>query len=897
MRRSALLGVLLATLAPAFLWAGEGKVRRSPMAVKDEYIVVLNDATPRDTVPAVAARLARETGGKLERVWQDALKGFFVRMNEKQAQGLSHHPDVKYIEENAQMFVSSTVPTNVDPACDPAPGITCTTDDNRLWHLDVMDQNSAVGTKDFSYCETGSGVYVYVIDEGVMRAHREFENSSAKVVDGFDASGDPANLPAWNPCGGPVVFGPPDGALLPQQFIKRSHGTGVASLVNGRNLGVARDAKVVPVKVASCVEYAARKLSRDTPDTDYTTGEIVMAGAAFHRVTQGGRTGSQATYPSQWPTSQTNTCCATWGGVTLQWLGNDGIPRGTTLEMTITGLNWILSPSNPYPKSPAVVSLSTFRLLGEATSVPSNFSNSLEDAIESLLLYNNGQGITVIASANNQNANACDTSPGRMSRNNPNKPADPLKPYKVITAGGTMLRNNPDSNPATGGNANAPEPMYDASKATRFARWRCEGGDSDYCSADINSAQGEPSPPATTSEAYKSWTMGSNGGQCVTLFAPAKNIPVASSVGNSSYRDSRATNGTASGTSWSAPIVAAAAARILQNNTTYTVDQVYDALMARTTPTLDAEKINPPNVTGTPNKVLNLTPIVLQALPATTQISNGTATITVSASSASSLTYTLYLVNSSFDTTTYNSGAGASSIVTGPQTSNTFTVTAQAGTSFWVRATSSCGSADTNITKLVDPPVPVTAPTGVSASATGGTATITWNSVTGADGYRLERKVSSAAWVVVKDVTGVSTVSTTDVPASPSGVVLYRIRARAGSTYSTPSSSDVAYAATFTNDALAIDDAIRAEHVAELRAAVNGLLDIAGQAPLYTSAQVDPNSLRSQPVAATDLTTLMQNLNTARAGVALSARGFSNTMGTGQPIRAADINDLRLCVR
>lgn len=168
--------------------------------------------------------------------------------------------------------------------------------------------------------------------------------------------------------------------------------------------------------------------------------------------------------------------------------------------MLIDGLDWILRPvaqgGNPNPKSPAVVTLSTYRVVSASgvTSAPPGSSLSLEDAIGNLLKYNNGQGITVIASANNQDANACDTSPGRMSRNNPNNPNDSNHPYKVITAGGTMLRNNPDANPADGGvSVGLPEPTYDPGKATLLARWRCNAGDSDPCSANIYSV-----PPPTT---------------------------------------------------------------------------------------------------------------------------------------------------------------------------------------------------------------------------------------------------------------------------------------------------------------------------------------------------------------------------------------------------------------
>jgi Subtilase family/Peptidase inhibitor I9 len=891
--------VLLLALAPQLLWAGEGKIRRSPNAVKDEYIVVLNDNTKRDDVPGIAAGLARQYDGKLERVWQDALKGFFVRMSEGRARGLSHHPDVKYIEENAEMYLSATVPTNVDPACTPGPGVTCTTTDNRLWHLDMIDQNAAVGTKDYSYCETGSGVYVYLIDTGVMRAHREFNNDANKILNGYDATGDPADFPAWDPCSGPgFETQGPDGQVNSSKIRgNNSHGTGVASLVAGLNVGIARGAKVVPVKVMPCARYGARKLNSSTPNTWYDTNETVQANGTYYTVTAGGFTGSTATYPhTNWPWPPNPLCCQTWGDVQLAYLG--GLPSDMTVQMTIEGLDWILRPvgsgGNPNPKSPAVVSLSTYRVVGEdgVTNVPSGSAYSLEEAIGNLLKYNNGHGITVVASANNQDGNACDTSPGRMSRGNTANPNDPDTPYKVITAGGTMLRNNPDSNPAaTGGLAGDPgEPQYDATKATRLARWRCHAGDSDICSGNIYGTPPATTPnPITARSAYIGTTLGSNGGQCVTLFAPAKNIPVANLHGLDTYRDSRATGGFASGTSWSAPIVAGIAARILQNNTTFDVDQVYDALMARTAPDLDTQELNPPNVTGTPNAVLRLTPVVVQPLPTTMPLASGSATITVSASGATGLTYELYQVNGAFDVATWGKGAENSVKIAGPQSSSTFTVSPTQATSYFARARSSCGTADTNITTVID----LAAPAGVIATANGSTVTIQWNLVSGATGYEVWRKVSSAAWQLAQTVTSGTQSSTTDVPGAPNAVVLYRVIARSGAASSPPSNNDVAYAAFFTDDALGTPTGIKAEHITELRRAVNTLRDISSAGAVYTSTDIDPNELRADPIDDGDFTTLMAALTTARSLAGLPAPSAGTTPAAPNAILSTQINDLR----
>lgn len=905
-RRAAfLLAIILASLV---LWAGEGTIRRSSNAVENEYIVVLNDETPLDQISGVAHRLAKGSGGSLQRVWQHALKGFFVRMTEGQAQALSHHPDIKYIEENAEMSLSASVPTNIDPACDPAPGVTCTTTDNRLWHLDMLDQNAAVGTGDYSYCETGSGVYVYVIDTGVMRAHREFNNEPTRVLDGYDATGDPPDFPAFDPCRGPgLLIQPPDGQRNPAKVRgNSSHGTGVASLVAGRFVGVARDAKIVPIKIKPCARDGARKINFQTYDTAYTTNEIVHynAGSGFgtdyYKIVQGGITGPAGTIPhSNWPRSASDPP-QTWGTVQLGYYGIAALPDPdvATVQMTIEGLDWIMRPAaqggNPNPKSPAVVTLSTFRVVGTdgVTNIPSGLTLSLEDAIGNLLRYNDGQGITVIASANNQDANACDTSPGRMSRNNPNDPNNPLQPYKVITAGGTMLRNNPDPNPATGGpKVNLPEPQFDDAKPTVLARWRCHAGDSDNCSGNIYG----PIPPVTpdlTSTAYGGWTLGSNGGQCVTLFAPAKNIPVANLDGFNTYRNSRETNKAASGTSWSAPIVAAMAARILQGNT-YTVDQVYSALMSRTSADLDPVELNPPGVTGTPNAVLRLTPVTVSALPlATPMATTGNTSITVSATGPGALAYELYQVNASFDVVTYHDNAAASTKIQGPQSSPTFSVSSTAGTSYFVRVRSTCGTADTNITTVTDVTVP--APAGVLASATAGTVTISWNSVTNATGYEVERKIGTGAWTLASTVSSGSQTSTTDAPLVPSGVVLYRVRAMRNGARSDPSTNDVAYTRTFSDDPIlttAPYTPVKAIHLVEVRQAVNGLRELRGSAPIYAGTDLDAALIRTQFIDDVHFTSLMSNLNAARtaAGVGLATIGFQVV-----PVAGAVVDDTQM---
>ena len=114
--------------------------------------------------------------------------------------------------------------------------------DNLLWHLDRAD--SLDGTLDSRVTRkaTGKGAVVYMIDTGVMRDHDEFTRSTGSVVIGSLSVGptstrcgagrDPAVDPCFTSAGELAIYG---------------HGTATASVVAGKNVGVAPDARIVAV--------------------------------------------------------------------------------------------------------------------------------------------------------------------------------------------------------------------------------------------------------------------------------------------------------------------------------------------------------------------------------------------------------------------------------------------------------------------------------------------------------------------------------------------------------------------------------------------------------------------------------------------------------------------------
>ncbi|HEX7153750.1 MAG TPA: S8 family serine peptidase [Thermoanaerobaculia bacterium] len=115
-----------------------------------------------------------------------------------------------------------------------------------LWHLDRIDQVDASLDGSFDRNNRGAGAVVYVMDTGVMAGHDEFRSEQgSRVIAGFDtasvrvgASRCESDNKATAPCYEDY-----------SELTAASHGTGVASIVAGRNVGVAPDAFLVSVRV------------------------------------------------------------------------------------------------------------------------------------------------------------------------------------------------------------------------------------------------------------------------------------------------------------------------------------------------------------------------------------------------------------------------------------------------------------------------------------------------------------------------------------------------------------------------------------------------------------------------------------------------------------------------
>ncbi|GAA2425168.1 hypothetical protein GCM10010405_04660 [Streptomyces macrosporus] len=186
----------------------------APNALDGRYIVVLKDSgTAARTLKAPgdvrekAEELTDAFGGEAARTYASAFKGFSLRATEKQARRLAAHPAVAYVE-------ADRVERGDDIQSAPT------------WGLDRIDQLDLPLDAGYTYDATAPNVTAYIVDSGINIAHRDFEGRASygwNFVDGTRTASD---------CHG--------------------HGTHVAGTVGGETHGVAKDVKLVAVKVLNC---------------------------------------------------------------------------------------------------------------------------------------------------------------------------------------------------------------------------------------------------------------------------------------------------------------------------------------------------------------------------------------------------------------------------------------------------------------------------------------------------------------------------------------------------------------------------------------------------------------------------------------------------------------------
>ena len=199
-------------------------------SIPGSYVVQLDWA-------ADAPALAAEYGIRPKYVYEHLMNGFAGAIPDVTAQALSLDPRVLRISVQRQYRALGTV-----------------TQAGATWGLDRIDQRTRPTDGSYTYDFTGAGVTAYVIDTGIRFDHAEFEGRAAP---GFDAyAADPTD---------PLLAGDMNNDC-------QGHGTHVSGTIGGRTYGVAKQVRLVAVRVLNCAGYGS--------DADVIAGMDWVAGNA-----------------------------------------------------------------------------------------------------------------------------------------------------------------------------------------------------------------------------------------------------------------------------------------------------------------------------------------------------------------------------------------------------------------------------------------------------------------------------------------------------------------------------------------------------------------------------------------------------------------------------------------
>jgi subtilisin family serine protease len=228
------------------------------------YLVTLKESvmanapastTPSDSFAAktepIAASLITQYGGQLDQCFSDGIGGFIIKnMTNAQAIAMSHDSRIEAVEQdgiirgNSGSSLQTTAPTLDTTLTRSTSLVTPSVGTNNItrqasstqysWALDRINRRygrtQSSGTYTFRRTKTGQGVHVYVLDSGIRTDHAEFDGGRASIDANFVSGKTSADL----------FGGGQDGT---------DHGTAVASLIGGKNLGVANKAFLHSVKV------------------------------------------------------------------------------------------------------------------------------------------------------------------------------------------------------------------------------------------------------------------------------------------------------------------------------------------------------------------------------------------------------------------------------------------------------------------------------------------------------------------------------------------------------------------------------------------------------------------------------------------------------------------------
>ncbi|MEV5436082.1 S8 family peptidase [Streptomyces sp. NPDC052682] len=224
------------TVLPAEATPSTGRILQedSADAVDNSYIVVLKESSGIRANSKKGEQWAAKYGATVDWTYDTVLNGYAIRIGAAGARSLAEDPAVEFVEQDQRVHLEATQYTPP-------------------WGLDRIDQPQLPLNLAYTYPDTaGKSATVYVIDTGVRITHTDI---AGRARHGYDFVDRDANASDGN-----------------------GHGTHVATTVAGKTYGVAKQAKIVSVRVLD--NSGAGTLSGVIAGVDWVTAHRVRPAVA-----------------------------------------------------------------------------------------------------------------------------------------------------------------------------------------------------------------------------------------------------------------------------------------------------------------------------------------------------------------------------------------------------------------------------------------------------------------------------------------------------------------------------------------------------------------------------------------------------------------------------------------